>query len=83
MSCTAGYKAMWSKEGGFPSDDYFAALDPAFADVVDAKMSRTLASLGDRAGGLSDRAAALTGLRPGTPSLSRTSMRMSQRPRSR
>ena len=66
-SCTAGYKAMWSKEDGFPSDDYFAALDPTFADVIDAKMSRTLASLGDRAGGLSDRAAALTGLRPGTP----------------
>ena len=30
-SCTAGYKAMWSKADGFPSDDYFAALDPGFA----------------------------------------------------
>jgi len=65
-SCTAGYKAMWSKAAGFPPNDYFAALDPAFADVVDTKMSRRISSLGERAGGLSDRAAALTGLRPGT-----------------
>ncbi|MEJ7748634.1 MAG: ribulokinase [Candidatus Limnocylindrales bacterium] len=64
--CTAGYKAMWSKADGFPSNDYFAALAPAFADVVDRKMSRELYDLGDRAGGLSDEAAGWTGLRPGT-----------------
>ena len=45
--CTAGYKAMWSKRDGFPADDYFAALDPRFEHVVDEKMSRTLAPLGD------------------------------------
>ena len=49
-SCTAGYKAMWSKADGFPSNDYFAALDPAFADVVDEKLSREIVPLGDRAG---------------------------------
>ena len=65
-TCTAGYKALWSKRDGFPSDDYFAALDPRFAHVVDEKMSRELAPLGARAGGLSERAAAWTGLRPGT-----------------
>ena len=37
---TAGYKAIWSKADGFPSRDYFAALDPRFANVVDEKMSR-------------------------------------------
>jgi L-ribulokinase len=66
-SCTAGYKAMWSKRDGFPSREFFAALDPRFADVVDEKMSRVLAPLGARAGGLSERAAAWTGLPPGTP----------------
>jgi L-ribulokinase len=66
-ACTAGYKAMWSKADGFPDRDFFAALDPRFADVVDEKMSRVLAPLGARAGGLSDRAAAWTGLVPGTP----------------
>ena len=39
-SCTAGYKAIWSKADGFPAADYFAALDPRFARVVDEKMSR-------------------------------------------
>ena len=27
-SCTAGYKAIWSKQDGFPSPDFFAALHP-------------------------------------------------------
>ncbi|HXR11577.1 MAG TPA: ribulokinase [Gaiellaceae bacterium] len=66
-ACTAGYKAMWSKREGFPATDYFAALDPRFAHVVDEKMSRTLLSPGTRAGGLSERAAAWTGLHAGTP----------------
>jgi L-ribulokinase len=65
-SCTAGYKAMWSKRDGFPDDSYFAALDPRFEHVIDEKMSRTITPLGTRAGGLSDQAAAWTGLRPGT-----------------
>jgi L-ribulokinase len=65
--CTAGYKAMWSKRDGFPSREFFAALDPRFAGIVDEKMSRVLAPLGGRAGGLCERAAAWTGLLPGTP----------------
>jgi L-ribulokinase len=66
-ACAAGYKAMWSKRDGFPASDYFAALDPRFAHVVDEKMSRTLLSPGTRAGALTERAAAWTGLRAGTP----------------
>jgi L-ribulokinase len=66
-NCTAGYKAIWSKRDGFPQDEYFAALDPRFERVVDEKMSRTIAQIGTRAGGLSERAAGWTGLRPGTP----------------
>jgi L-ribulokinase len=65
-ACTAGYKAMWSKRDGFPDSSYFAALDPRLAEVVDEKMTRDIRSMGDRAGGLSDEAAAWTGLRPGT-----------------
>jgi L-ribulokinase len=66
-TCTAGYKAMWSKATGFPSTEYFAALDPAFVNVVDEKMSRTLSPLGGLAGGLSPEASAWTGLPVGTP----------------
>ena len=65
-SCTAGYKAIWSKRDGFPSNAYFAALDPRFERVIDEKMSRRISSLGTRAGGLSERAAGWTGLLPGT-----------------
>jgi len=64
---TAGHKAIWSKADGFPSRDYFAALDPRFADVVDEKMSRRIDAIGGRAGGIGERAAAWTGLLPGTP----------------
>jgi L-ribulokinase len=64
--CTAGYKAMWSRHDGFPPRDYFAALHPDFADVVDTRMSRELFEAGERAGGLSAQAAAWTGLLPGT-----------------
>ncbi|HEY8685305.1 MAG TPA: ribulokinase, partial [Chloroflexota bacterium] len=66
-NCTAGYKAIWSKRDGFPSNAYFAALDARFERVVDEKMSRTVVPIGSRAGGLSERAAAWTGLRAGTP----------------
>ena len=66
-SCTAGYKALWSKEDGFPDREFFAALAPGFADVVDEKMSRQIASPGERAGVISSEAAELTGLAPGTP----------------
>jgi L-ribulokinase len=64
---TAGHKAIWSKADGFPSRDYFAELDPRFADVVDEKMSRRVDAIGGRAGGIDERAAAWTGLLPGTP----------------
>lgn len=65
-SCTAGYKAMWSKREGFPSKEYFKALDPRLENVVEEKLSRTIAPLGGRAGGLTAEAAAWMGLKPGT-----------------
>ncbi|HXF63344.1 MAG TPA: ribulokinase [Caldilineaceae bacterium] len=65
-ACTAGYKAIWQKGEGFPSREYFAALHPEMADIVDTKMSREIMPLGAKAGGLTEQAAAWTGLRPGT-----------------
>lgn len=63
---TAGHKAIWSKTDGFPSRDYFAALDARFANVVDEKMLRRIDAIGGRAGGLGKRAAGWTGLLQGT-----------------
>jgi len=54
------------QDGAYPSREYFAALDPRFADVVDTKMSREFAALGSKAGGLTEQAASWTGLLPGT-----------------
>lgn len=63
---TAGYKGIWSKQDGFPPNEFFKALDPRLETLVDDKLSRTIAELGQRAGGLTEAAAAWTGLRPGT-----------------
>lgn len=65
-SCTAGYKAIWSKRDGFPSPDFFAALHPRMRNIVDEKMSRQILPLGARAGGLTAEMARATGLREGT-----------------
>ena len=65
-SCTAGYKAIWSKREGFPSPDFFAALHPKMRHIIKEKMSEKILPLGLRAGGLTGEMAAATGLRPGT-----------------
>ena len=65
-SCTAGYKAIWSKAEGFPSPDFFAALHPRMRNIVREKMSEEILPLGARAGGLTAEMAAATGLLEGT-----------------
>ena len=64
-TCTAGYKAIWSKRQGFPDKKYFAALDPRLVNVIDEKMTRIITPIGDRAGSLTPQAAGWTGLQPG------------------
>jgi L-ribulokinase len=65
-SCTAGYKAIWSKKEGFPDKAFFKALDPRMENIIDEKMSRDISPLGAKAGGLTEEAAQWTGLKPGT-----------------
>jgi L-ribulokinase len=64
-SCTAGYKAIWSKREGYPSNEFFAALDPRLEHIVDEKLSRDLYPVGTKAGGLTEKMAQMTGLKPG------------------
>jgi L-ribulokinase len=65
-SCAAGYKAIWSKREGYPSNRFFAALNPGLERIVDEKMGRDVHAIGALAGGLTPEAAAWTGLKPGT-----------------
>lgn len=65
-SCTAGYKAMWHKEKGYPSKEFFKALDPRLENVVEEKLSGEIYSLGQKAGELTEEMARRTELFPGT-----------------
>jgi L-ribulokinase len=63
-ACTAGYKAI-RQDGRYPTRDYLAALNPAFAGFVEEKVEQPIGQLGDRAGGLTAEAAGWTGLPEG------------------
>ena len=65
-SCTAGYKGMWHKQNGYPSKDFFKALDPRLEDVVHEKLSTDIYPIGSKAGEITEKAAKLTGLKIGT-----------------
>ncbi|UOW01303.1 ribulokinase [Agrococcus sp. SCSIO52902] len=62
-ACTAGYKGIL-QDGAYPSRDYLAALNPGFADF-ERKLDAHIGQLGERAGTLTDAAAALMGLPAG------------------
>jgi L-ribulokinase len=62
-----GYKALWSKREGFPPADFFKALDGRLENFVAEKLSGSILELGQKAGGLTEKAAAWMGLKPGTP----------------
>jgi L-ribulokinase len=65
-SCTAGYKAMWHKRKGYPSKEFFKALNPKLENVVEDKLSTDIHSLGEKAGELTVSMAKRIGLSEGT-----------------
>jgi L-ribulokinase len=65
-SCTAGYKAIWHKQEGYPSKDFLKALDPRLENLTDTKLRGDIVPLGTKAGELTEEMAALMGLKPGT-----------------
>ncbi|MCL2160064.1 MAG: ribulokinase, partial [Oscillospiraceae bacterium] len=64
-SCTAGYKAMWHKREGYPSKEFFAALNPKFENVVEDKLNCPICPIGTKAGEITKEAAKKFGLREG------------------
>ncbi|MCY7917125.1 ribulokinase [Bacillus vallismortis] len=65
-NCTAGYKAIWSEKAGYPSDEFFGKLNPLMKTITNDKLAGSIHSVGERAGGLTEKMAQLTGLLPGT-----------------
>lgn len=63
-TCTAGYK-MLVQDGKYPSADYFAALNPAFRNVIAEKVQGDFAPLAGKAGELTPAMAAQLGLPAG------------------
>lgn len=63
-ACTAGYKGIL-QDGSYPSEDFEAALNPAFKGFAATKLEHRIGQLGARAGGLTAEAAAWTGLPEG------------------
>ena len=65
-ACMAGYKALWSKAEGYPSKDFFKALDPRLENVIEDKLTTNIYPIGAKAGEITEAASQLTGLKVGT-----------------
>ncbi len=65
-SCTAGYKAIWHKQKGYPGKDFFKALHPKLENLVEDKLSTDISPLGQKAGEVTAQASRWCGLNPGT-----------------
>lgn len=63
----AGYKAFWNESNGYPSNEYFKAVDPILDGIIGTKISDKISRVSERAGELSEVGAKLTGLKIGTP----------------
>ncbi|MFI6078620.1 ribulokinase [Actinoplanes sp. NPDC051343] len=63
-ACTAGYKGQFV-DGSYPSEAYFADLNPAFADFAATRLDTPIGQLGAAAGTLTPQAAEWMGLHTG------------------
>ena len=61
-TCQAGYKALWSADSGYASQDYLAAVHPELAESAKNKLPGQMSSPGERAGLLTDEMAKRLGL---------------------
>ncbi len=66
-ACGAGYKAFYRHDTGYPTREFFRALDPAMENFVEEKMNAPVKSIGETAGYLCPSMAERMGLLEGTP----------------
>jgi len=65
-SCMAGYKGLWNKRDGYPSNAFWKALDERLDGVVGTKVSPHVVPTGSRVGEVTAVGSALCGLAVGT-----------------
>ena len=64
--CMAGLKAYWTREKGYPSNEYFRAVHPGLENIIGTKVCEAVARVDGIAGHITKEAAKLTGLLEGT-----------------
>lgn len=65
-SCMAGYKGLWNKKTGYPSNEFWGKLHPDFGNIIGTKISQKVLPTGTKAGEITLYGAELTGLAVGT-----------------
>ncbi|MBQ9760199.1 MAG: ribulokinase, partial [Clostridia bacterium] len=63
----AGLKTLWRADHGFPSNDFFKAVDPRLDGIMGAKLCNDVYASGSCVGRLTAMGAELCGLAEGTP----------------
>lgn len=63
----AGFKALWNEEEGYPSPDFFEAVDPRMKNLIGTKLSEKITPICRTGFSLSRSGAELVGLPEGTP----------------
>ena len=66
-ACCAGYKAYYHHEKGYPSKDFFKAVDPRMENIVEEKLDAPIKGVGEKAGHLTASMAREMGLMEGVP----------------
>ncbi len=62
----AGCKAMWDPHEGYPSADFFGALDERMRNIIGTKVSDKIAPIATRAGYVTEKGSEICGLPVGT-----------------
>ena len=66
-SCAAGYKALYHEREGYPSKEFFKALDPGLENVIEEKIAKSpVQAIGTKAGEINAAGSKLMGLNEGT-----------------
>jgi L-ribulokinase len=65
-ACCLQYKAFYDLREGYPKEDFFTALSPAFSGVLNTKMSGSISPVAGKAGEITANAAYVFGLSKGT-----------------